>query len=137
MNQCRISNVKRLRGECVPMKTKLLIVDDQAGIRLLLTDIFINEGYDVTTAQTGKEALDKIIEHPFDLVLLDYNLPVLNGLQVIKQMEKREITVPVVLMSGLIDNVKEELGCSRTTIQTVDKPFNIKDIRELVKGTVT
>jgi len=119
------------------MQTKLLIVDDQAGIRLLLTDIFKSEGYEVTTAQTGREALDQLIEHPFDLVLLDYNLPVLNGLQVIEQMEKRQIIVPVVLMSGLIDQVKKELVCCETTVQTVAKPFNIKDIRELVKGTVT
>jgi two-component system response regulator (stage 0 sporulation protein F) len=116
------------------IKHKILIVDDQPGIRLLLMDVFTNEGYEVILAQNGKEALEKISKHKFDLIMLDYRLPILNGHEVLQQMINEKITIPVIMMSGLIENIKEDFKQEDMMIEIVAKPFNIKDICELVKS---
>lgn len=114
----------------------ILIVDDQPGIRLLLKDVFTNEGYDVMLAHTGIEALEKIYKHSFDLVMLDYRLPILNGHEILAKMIQHEITVPVILMSGLIENIQEDFKAENMTIEMVAKPFNLKEIIELAKSMI-
>ena len=118
------------------MKDKLLIVDDQPGIRLLLTDIFTCEGYEIIVARNGKEALEQIHRNSFDLIMLDYNLPIINGRDVLRQMTEDKIIIPVILMSGLIERIKEEEITGSMVIQVVSKPFNIKEICELVRRMI-
>ncbi len=115
------------------MKNKILVVDDQPGIRLLLSDVFTSIGYHVTVAQTGQEALDKIFKQRFDLILLDHGLPIINGQEVIEQMEHKGIFVPVILMSGLIENLKREYLQHSMFIKIVAKPFNILEMSQMVK----
>lgn len=118
------------------IKQEILIVDDQPGIRLLLKDVFTNEGYDVVLAHTGMDALEKIYKYSFDLVMLDYRLPILNGDEILRKMIKREIIVPVILMSGLIEKIQEDFMEENMTIEIVAKPFNLIEIIELVKSMI-
>lgn len=115
------------------IKHEILIVDDQPGICLLLKDVFTNEGYDVMLAHTGAEALEKIFEQSFDLVMLDYRLPILNGYEILQQMIKNEIMIPVILMSGLIENIQGDFKNENMAIEIIAKPFDLKDVIELVK----
>ncbi|MBM7601197.1 DNA-binding response OmpR family regulator [Virgibacillus halotolerans] len=114
------------------MVKEILIVDDQLGIRTLLSDILTNEGYGVSTAGTGKEALDKALANYYDLIILDYKLPFFNGVEVLQQLQQNQIEIPAILISGLInDEVKKT---SAGLIQKVmAKPFNVKDIQQSVK----
>ncbi|WP_232225530.1 response regulator [Oceanobacillus manasiensis] len=118
------------------VKKKILIVDDQPGIRLLLTDIIMGEGYHVTTAVTGQEAVEKLQKYAYSLVLLDYNLPILNGGEVLKEMEIQQIEVPVIVMSGLSDQVKDEISGFSNVRQVLGKPFNIFDVQKLINKTL-
>lgn len=118
------------------IKHEILIVDDQPGIRLLLKDVFTNEGYNVMLSGTGTDALEKICKYPFDLVMLDYRLPILNGDEILKKMVKREILVPVILMSGLIEKIQKNYKEENMTIEVVAKPFNLIEIIELVKSMI-
>lgn len=118
------------------IKHELLIVDDQPGIRLLLKDVFMNEGYDVIVAHTGLEALEKINEHSFDLIILDYRLPILTGAEVLQEMIKNKINIPVILMSGLVENIRSDFKQEDMTIKIVAKPFDLTDIIELVKSMI-
>lgn len=110
---------------------KILVVDDQAGIRLLLNDVLANEGYNVTTASTGKEAVEMMEENRFDLVILDYNLPVMNAEKVMEEMEKLKIQIPVILVTGL-GKAENELERLKFVQKVMLKPFNIQDIRQEV-----
>lgn len=118
------------------IKHEILIVDDQPGIRLLLKDVFTNEGYDVMLAHTGIEALEKIYGHSFDLVMLDYRLPLLNGDEILQQMINKKIIVPVILMSGLIENIPGDFNEENMPVEIVAKPFNLKEIIKLVKSMI-
>lgn len=118
------------------MKGQILIVDDQPGIRLLLTDVFTNEGYVIFTAKTGQEALDKIYKHEFDLIILDDRLPIISGQEVLQQMKDDQLHIPVIMMSGLIEDLRKEITKYDMVIEAVAKPFNIKDVRTLVNLTL-
>lgn len=118
------------------MKKRILVVDDQPGIRFLLEEVFTNEGYQVTTANTGKEALDHIYTSTFDLIMMDYKLPIMDGVEVLHQLEEKEIIIPVILMSGLPDEIKQD-GLSSTVLRHIlGKPFNIAEVCRIVKDIV-
>ncbi|MFC4024943.1 response regulator [Oceanobacillus longus] len=109
------------------MPKEILVVDDQPGIRLLLNDILTSEGYRVSLAKTGKEALDKINQKSFDLMILDYKLPIIDGKEVLNILEKEKIDISVILMSGMAENIREEIEKNNLVKKVIAKPFNIKD----------
>jgi two-component system, response regulator, stage 0 sporulation protein F len=114
------------------MKRKILIVDDEVGIRLLLEDLLESEGYEVATAQTGKEALNMIELHTFDLIMIDYKLPVMDGIEVVKQLNKENKTISTILMSGLAENIKDETEGIPNLIKVLSKPFNVLEVRDYI-----
>ena len=115
------------------MTGEILIVDDQPGIRLLLTDILANDGYKVTTASNGKEAIEKLQEEPYALILLDYKLPIIDGVQVLEQIEKENIIIPVIVMSGLTEKIEKEVKKWPFVKMLLAKPFNIQEISTAVQ----
>ena len=118
------------------MGEEILVVDDQPGIRLLLTDILTDAGYNTTTASTGKEALDKLKEKRFSLILLDYKLPIIDGVEVLKKIEKQNLNVPAIVMSGLAEKIEDELKGYPLVKDLLAKPFNIQEIPEMIKGII-
>ncbi|RLL42870.1 response regulator [Oceanobacillus piezotolerans] len=112
---------------------KILIVDDQPGIRLLLTDILENEGYLVQTASTGKEAMEELYKQTLDLILLDYRLPVLDGSEVLKKMEEEHMDIPAIVISGMIENITSEGNIYSHTKAVIGKPFDVLELSGLIK----
>lgn len=116
------------------MAKKILVVDDQPGIRMLLTDILENEGYLVSTANTGKQGLEEINSRSYDLVILDYKLPVIDGSQVLKEIETGGIVLPAILISGLAEDIAKEAEKYSFVKNVLAKPFNVEDISKTVKS---
>jgi len=81
------------------MKT-ILIVDDEKNLLKLYEKEFTEEGYRVTTASSGPEALQKLQRDPFDLVILDIRMPDLNGVDTLKKVMESASRVPVILNSA-------------------------------------
>jgi|SRR5699024_269407 DNA-binding response OmpR family regulator len=121
-------------GVAKRMSKEILVVDDQPGIRLLLQEIFIAEGYSVTTAETGKEALEWLYARSFDLVMLDYKLPIVDGSEVLRQLERDQVLVPAIVMSGMGDDIRNELKQYSIVREVFAKPFNIKEVSRFVKS---
>lgn len=117
-------------------KKEILVVDDQRGICLLLTDILTGEGFRVTQANTGKEALDKINQKSFDLVILDYKLPIIDGKRVLEIMERDRKEIPVIVMSGMTENISVEVEKIKMVKKIIAKPFDIKDFCMQVKDVL-
>jgi DNA-binding response OmpR family regulator len=116
------------------MQKEILIIDDQPGIRMLLTDVFGNEGYKTTTAADGKEGLSKIYENKYDLVLVDYKLPIIGGVEILHKLQQDKVKIPVVVMSGLADEVRKELVDFHLVKVVLKKPFDIQQLLERVKN---
>src|ERR1700687_4958196 len=86
-------------------KGSILVVDDELEIREGLELLLASEGYGVSSADTGESGLAKLEEHPFDLLLLDVSLPDRNGLDLLKEIRRRDPHLSVVLITayGSID----------------------------------
>ncbi|MDH5386735.1 MAG: sigma-54 dependent transcriptional regulator, partial [Candidatus Aminicenantes bacterium] len=82
------------------IKDKILVIDDEAGIRSSLKGILEDEGYVVTTTDTGEKGLDLLKGENFDLVLLDIWLPQMSGLDVLEKIKRSEESSQVVMISG-------------------------------------
>lgn len=117
-------------------QSKILIVDDQMGIRLLLKEILKNEGYEIEEATTGKEAIDQISVNSFDLMILDYKLPIMDGTEVLEKLEKDNVEIPAIVMSGLVENIASEAMKSKLVKSVIAKPFNINEFVEKVHAIV-
>lgn len=86
----------------------ILVVDDDEGIREILQMAFALEGYSVTTASNGKEAMDILSDSPhYGLILLDLMMPKMNGWEFIEAFQKSDCPeIPIILMTAYTDRVK-------------------------------
>jgi len=110
----------------------LLIVDDQTGIRLLLSEVFTKEGFEARLAANGAEAIQSVQEKTPDCVLLDMKMPGIDGVEVLKRIKKDWPTIPVIMMTayGEIELTEEALENGAERYFT--KPFNIFEVRDAV-----
>lgn len=88
---------------------KILLVDDEEGILLLYTEELEDEGFAVTTAMNGDQALDQFKAEPPDLVVLDINMPGTNGIEVLRRMKEINPGLPVILCSAYPE-YKQDFG---------------------------
>ncbi|MBT2573042.1 sporulation initiation phosphotransferase Spo0F [Bacillus sp. ISL-51] len=115
------------------MNEKILIVDDQYGIRILLNEVFNKEGYQTFQAANGIQALDIVTKERPDLVLLDMKIPGMDGIEILRRMKMIDDSIRVIIMTayGELDMIQEskELGA----LTHFAKPFDIDEIRDAVK----
>ncbi|WP_010278512.1 response regulator [Paenibacillus senegalensis] len=115
-------------------KKKLLIVDDQNGIRVLLVEVFNSEGYQTFQASNGKLALEIVTKEAPDLVLLDMKIPGMDGLDILKHIKQIDSSIKVIMMTayGELDMIKEatDLGA----LMHFTKPFDIDELRVAVNS---
>ncbi|XWY18999.1 response regulator [Bisgaard Taxon 45] len=103
--------------------TSLLVIDDDVQVCELLTDIFEEHGYTVTTAQTGQQALALLQSTPhFSLIFLDLILPDVNGLVLLQRL-KNLTSAPVIMLSGLDSESDIVVGLEMGADDYISKPF--------------
>ncbi len=107
---------------------RILIVDDEAGLRTSLAANLELEGYVVAEAADGLQAIDMVRETPFDLVISDVRMPGMNGVQVFREIRRIRPELPVVLMTAfaLEGLLSEALG--EGVYALVHKPFAVDDL---------
>jgi two-component system response regulator (stage 0 sporulation protein F) len=111
---------------------KILIVDDQFGIRVLLQEVLQKEGYTVFQAANGPTALDIAEREQPDLILLDMKIPGMDGLEILRQLRRRELPSKVIMMTayGELDLIQEAMDMGALAHFT--KPFDIEELRQAV-----
>lgn len=114
--------------------SKILLVDDEADILEFLKYNLELEGYEITTALNGKEALEKMTEFT-DLVILDLMMPVLNGFEVIERMKKdsRFKDIPVIFLTAKNGEISEIKALELGAIDYIQKPISPKKLLARVK----
>ena len=115
------------------MSAKILIVDDQYGIRILLNEIFQKEGYKTYQAANGVQALSIVEKDRPDLVILDMKIPGMDGLEILRRVKKHDETIQVIIMTayGELDMIHEAMTLGAIT--HFAKPFDIDEIRAAVR----
>jgi DNA-binding NtrC family response regulator len=112
----------------------MLIVDDEETLTFSLYQSFILEkrDYEVVTAATGEEASEKIAEAPFDLVITDISMPGMSGLELLSKIKQKYPLTEVIIMTAYGSDDKKEESLARGARHYVEKPFEIKQMKQLV-----
>src|SRR5580658_4153118 len=79
---------------------RILVADDEACIRLLLTEVLAHFGYDVDAAEDGAAAWEALQARPYDLLITDHNMPKITGLELVRNLRSARMALPVVLVAG-------------------------------------
>ena len=115
---------------------QILVVDDEASIRELLTFNLKKNGYEVTAAADGREALAKAAG--MDLVLLDIMLPEVDGLEVCRRLKADPQTsgIPIIMLTAKGEDMDKILGLEYGADDYITKPFNILEVKARIKAII-
>ena len=106
------------------MADTVLIVDDDESVQTMLYKVIRSNGLNAEIASGGEEALKLASRHHFDLILLDVNMPGMDGFQVVQQLRSRDIRTPIIIVSGRQEDYDTLYGLDIGADDYVTKPFN-------------
>jgi two-component system alkaline phosphatase synthesis response regulator PhoP len=107
---------------------RILLVEDEPGLVLTLRDRLSREGYAVETATDGESGLSRAAGEAFDLVLLDVMLPRMGGFDVLKDLRKRNVETPVIMLTARSQVVDKVVGLKLGADDYVTKPFEMVEL---------
>lgn len=111
----------------------ILIVEDEVGIVQFLKQGLLEEGYQITTAADGSKGFELVQEQKFDLILLDWMLPKINGLDLCKAIRIKDQTTPIIFLTAK-DTVQETVeGLKAGANDYIKKPFSFEELVERIK----
>jgi two-component system, OmpR family, alkaline phosphatase synthesis response regulator PhoP len=113
---------------------RILIIEDAPTIRMALEDDFKFEGYKVDSAATGPEGLEKALDLELDIIILDLMLPGLDGLEICKELRRRDIGTPIIILTAKSQQIDKVLGLELGADDYVTKPFSPFELRARVKA---
>jgi len=110
-------------------------VDDELSVQKLLAYPLRKEGYDVIPALDGREALERLRDDNFDLVVLDVMLPRMDGFDVCRAIRSRS-TVPIIMLTAKTEETDKVLGLELGADDYITKPFSVREFRSRVKAVL-
>jgi CheY-like chemotaxis protein len=116
-------------------KSVVLVVDDEAHILHVVSLKLGNAGYEIITAADGEEGLEKALEHKPDLVITDYQMPFLTGLELCEKLKANPATaeLPAIMLTARGFSLTED-DLARTNIKAVlSKPFSPREVLKRVQ----
>ena len=113
---------------------RLLLVEDEPGLVLTLTDRLTREGYDVQSTADGESALARATSEAFDLVLLDVMLPRLGGFDVLRELRRQAVEIPVIMLTARGQLVDKVVGLKLGADDYVTKPFEMVELLARVEA---
>src|SRR3989475_12886972 len=105
------------------MAPRILLVEDEAGLRITLTDRLASEGYVVETAADGEAGLARATSGGYDLIVLDVMLPRMNGFDVCREVRQRGVTTPILMLTARGQVVDKVVGLKLGADDYLTKPF--------------
>ena len=115
---------------------KILLVEDEIDVLDAITEYLEREGYAVTRAVDGAEALRRVENERPDLVLLDLGLPGLSGLDVLRRLREDHPRVPVVMLTGLNDEAQARRTLQMGAVDYIRKPFDLGHLNRVVLAAI-
>ena len=124
------------RAPKIQERARILVADDDSSIRQVLEAVLTGDGYEVTSVANGKEALEVAQRDPFDLILLDVQMPHLDGLEAARQLRRdaRLADVPIVMLTGRTADRDIEAAFADGVTDYITKPFAVSQLRARVRS---
>jgi len=116
--------------------TRILIIEDEKAIRMALEDDFMAEGFQVDSANSGTAGLQKGSEPNYDIILLDIMLPEMDGFEVLKELRKRNVRTPIIMLTAKSLEIDKILGLEFGADDYVTKPFSPRELQARVKAVL-
>lgn len=116
--------------------SKILIIEDDKAIRMGLQDDLLAEGYEVEFAVTGPEGLEKAQQPGYDLILLDLMLPGMDGLDVCKELRRKNIPTPIIMLTAKSQDFDKIIGLELGADDYITKPFHSVELRARIKAVL-
>jgi two-component system, OmpR family, alkaline phosphatase synthesis response regulator PhoP len=110
------------------MSQRILLVEDEPGLLMTLTDRLLSEGFAVETATDGEAGLARALAETFDLIILDVGLPRKNGFDVCRDLRQRGARVPVIMLTARGQVVDKVVGLKIGADDYVTKPFEMMEL---------
>ena len=114
------------------MTEKVLLVDDEEEFVETLAERMRSRGMEVTTTTSGKSALEQVDKEPFDVVILDLQMPGMDGLEVLARIKKRQPDIQVVLLTGHATVSKSVEAIKRGAMEFLEKPVDLSSLSEII-----
>lgn len=111
---------------------KILIVDDQPGIRIVLQEVLKNEGYAIQTAGSGREAVELLKNEDFDALLTDMKLPGMNGVEILQHAADLNKELVIMMMTAYGEQELVDKAKSLGAAHFFKKPFEIMEVRTTI-----
>jgi DNA-binding NtrC family response regulator len=112
---------------------RVLIVDDETNMRRTLADILRDEGYEVTTAATGEEAVELCSRGNFGIVLMDVRMPGMDGVEAFRRIRRHQEGVRVILMSAYGLEDLKQAALDEGAVAFLSKPLNLEQAVKLIR----
>ncbi len=111
---------------------RILVVDDEENTRMALTRLLSREGYDVKTASNGSEALSQIRSQPVELIITDLNMPVMNGLSFLRELNREYPSSNVIMITayGEVESYLEALNLG--AFEYLNKPVKLDELKKVM-----
>jgi two-component system alkaline phosphatase synthesis response regulator PhoP len=116
------------------MNESILLVEDEEGLRMTLSDRLRSEGYVVDFAADGNEGFDKATRLPFDLIILDVMLPHRNGFDICRDIRREGLATPILLLTARDQTVEKVLGLKLGADDYVTKPFDTLELMARIEA---
>lgn len=116
------------------MSKRILLVEDEPGLVLTLTDRLTSEGYQVESARDGEKGLERASAESFDALILDVMLPRKNGFDVCRDLRQRNVTTPILMLTARGQIVDKVVGLKLGADDYLTKPFEMMELLARVEA---
>jgi len=117
-------------------KNRVLVVDDEPGMRDFLEIMLRKDGYEVDTASDGAEAIDRIEQKMFDLAVVDIQMPVMNGIDVLQKINEKSPETTVIMITAYASHETAIEAMKLGAYDYITKPFKIDEIKLVIKKSL-
>jgi two-component system response regulator (stage 0 sporulation protein F) len=111
----------------------ILVADDEEGVGLSLAAIFGLEGHNVVVSENGIDTIKLMKQKSFDIAFFDIRMPLIDGVEVLKEVRKFDTNVVIVMMTAYSEEYLKEEAIKQGAIMCIDKPYNIPELLKIIR----
>lgn len=115
--------------------TRVLLVEDEKRIARFIEKGLLKYGYHPTVVEDGQQALEQINREPYDIILLDLGLPIINGWTVLQTLRRQGVTLPIIVITALIDQGNRAMASGANAF--IGKPFKFSELIVTIQRSLT